>query len=109
MTEEQKKHIETYKSIIAKVDGVELKGKTMPYTSANGHMFSQLNKDGEIGIRLSKERHKELLENGASEFKSYGAVMKEYILISEEMLAAFDDVVSLMKEGLEYVQSLDPK
>ena len=31
------------------------KGKTMPYTSANGYMFSLLNKDAELGIRLSKE------------------------------------------------------
>ncbi len=30
----------------------ERKGKTMPFTSPNGYMFSQLNKAGEIGIRL---------------------------------------------------------
>ena len=33
----------------------ERKGKSMPYTSANSYMFSLLNKDAELGIRLSKE------------------------------------------------------
>lgn len=42
-----------YESAIARA-GLERKGKTMPYTSSNGYMFSQLNKDLEIGIRLSK-------------------------------------------------------
>ncbi|MFV1885080.1 MAG: hypothetical protein ACMZ7B_11375 [Balneola sp.] len=109
MTDAQKQHIETYKSIIEQVEGVELKGKTMPYTSTNGHMFSQLNKDGEIGIRLSKERQSEFFSNGLQPFKSYGAVMQGYILVSEEMLSNIDQVVELMKEGLEYVQSLEPK
>ena len=109
MTDAQKQHIETYKSIIEQVEGVELKGKTMPYTSANGHMFSQLNKDGEIGIRLSKERQSEFFSNGLQPFKSYGAIMQGYILISEEMLSNINQVVELMKEGLEYVHSLEPK
>jgi len=33
----------------------ERKGKTVLYTSANGHIFSFINKDGEFGIRLGKE------------------------------------------------------
>ena len=46
--------LKIYDQIVAE-SGLERKGKTMPYTSANGYMFSQLNKNGEIGIRLSKE------------------------------------------------------
>lgn len=109
MTAAQKQRIELYKAIIERVEGVELKGKTMPYTSANGHMFSQLNKDGEIGIRLSKERQSEFFSNGLQPFKSYGAIMQSYILISEKMLSDIDRVTELMKEGFQYVQSLDPK
>ena len=33
---------------------IERKGKNLVYTSSNGHMFSQMNKDGELGIRLPK-------------------------------------------------------
>lgn len=49
------KKLALYDQLIAKCKGIERKGKTMPYTSANGHMFSQLNKDGELGIRFSEE------------------------------------------------------
>jgi hypothetical protein len=40
----------------------ERKGKTVPNTSANGHMFSLLNKAGEIGIRFSKELQKKYIK-----------------------------------------------
>lgn len=33
-----------YDRLIAANPNFERKGKTMPYTSVNGHMFSQLNK-----------------------------------------------------------------
>lgn len=39
--------------------GFNRKGKTMPYTSHNGHMFTLYNKAGEMGIRFSKEKQKE--------------------------------------------------
>ncbi len=44
-----------YDQLVAKCERFQRKGKTMPYTSANGHMFSLLNKDGELGMRFSKE------------------------------------------------------
>ena len=34
----------------------------MPYTSANGYMFSLFNKAGEIGIRFSKEVQQKYME-----------------------------------------------
>lgn len=36
-----------YDKLIDTNPNFERKGKTMPYTSVNGHMFSQLNKAGE--------------------------------------------------------------
>ena len=47
-----------YDQLIATNAKFERKGKTMPYTSANGYMFSLFNKAGEIGIRLSKDAQK---------------------------------------------------
>ena len=61
-----------YDKLIAACTDFERKGKTMPYTSANGYMFSLLNKDGETGIRLSKESGKKFREkHKATIFKSY--------------------------------------
>ena len=49
-----------YDELVARCDRIERKGKTMPYTSANGYMFSLLNKAGEIGIRFSKDVQKKI-------------------------------------------------
>lgn len=99
-----------YKDLVEQA-GLELKGKGMLYTSDNGHMFSSLNKDGQIGIRFSKEVQEKYIEELSTEqFLSYGAKMKGYILVPESMLTDdLDRVISLLKESQEYVLSLDPK
>lgn len=79
----------------------------MPYTSANVHMFSQINKDGEIGIRLPKDKREEYLKNyETAPSKSYAAVMKEYVLIPENLLYHPDIVSSYLLDGHNYVNSL---
>ncbi|MDD7884975.1 hypothetical protein [Flavivirga sp. 57AJ16] len=82
----------------------------MPYTSANGYMFSLFNKDGEIGIRFSKEvQEKYIKEFNSSIYKSYGAIMKGYVLIPESMLEDLDNVSHYLNESYDYVTSLEPK
>jgi len=104
------KQLEIYDQIIAKCPRIERKGKTMPYTSANGYMFSALNKDGQIGIRFSKEvQEKYKKELKLFNFKSYGAVMKGYVLISKKLLKDLDTVAKLLDESYDYVMSLEPK
>lgn len=111
MTHAQEQRIELYKSIISLVEGIELKGKSMPYTSANGHMFSQLNKDGEIGIRLSDEEMKEFFVKfpRSKPFTSYGATMKGYVLIPEDLLTNTDLIAKYLTQSYQYVLSLEPK
>lgn len=104
------KNLELYEKLISMTTEIERKGKSMPYTSANGHMFSQINKDGEIGIRLPKDKREEFLKNyETAPFKSYGAIMKEYVLIPESLLSQPDIVSSYLLEGYNYVNSLKAK
>jgi hypothetical protein len=99
-----------YDELISKCPRFERKGKTVPYTSANGHMFSQLNKDGEIGIRFSKEVQKKYMEEfGTTIFRSYNSVMQGYVTIPDEMLEDLYRVARLLDESYDYVMSLDPK
>ena len=71
------KKLEFYDRLVDTNPNFERKGKTMPFTSVNGYMFSQLNKAGEIGIRLPKESGKKFMEeHQTTPFKAYGAVMK---------------------------------
>ncbi|MEM6684765.1 MAG: hypothetical protein AAF617_03125 [Bacteroidota bacterium] len=82
----------------------------MIYTSANGHMFGLLNKAGEIGFRYSKEvQEKYIQEFDSDYYKSYGATMKGYVLIPENMLNDLDRLANLLNESYEYVMSLEPK
>jgi len=82
----------------------------MPYTSANGYMFSLLNKAGEIGIRFSKEVQAKYFEElNTTIFISYGATMQGYILIHQELLADLDRCAQLLNESYDYVMSLKPK
>lgn len=102
--------LKVYDELVAKCSRFKRKGKTMPYTSANGYMFSLFNKDGEIGIRFSKEVQKKYIEEWPTTiYKSYGAVMKGYVLIPEEMLKDLDLVAKHLDESYDYVMTLEPK
>ena len=99
-----------YDQLVAKCPRFDRKGKTVPYTSANGHMFSLLNKEGEVGFRFSKDIQEKYIEEfGTTIFKSHGAVMKGYILIPEEMLKDLDNLVKYLNESYDYVMTLEPK
>ena len=103
-------NLKRYDKLVADYTDLERKGKTMPYTSANGHMFSLLNKDGEFGIRLSKEDGEKFIEeHNTTRFKSHGYFMRGYVLIPDKM---FDDMESLsayLIDGYNYAKSLKPK
>lgn len=105
-----------YKDMLALYDeiliegGFERKGKTMPYTSHNGHMFTLLNKAGEIGFRYSKQRQKEYFEKfDTSYFISYNAKMQGYILLTDKILNDRGLTLELLKESYEYICTLEPK
>jgi len=99
-----------YDQLVAICPRFDRKGKTMPYTSANGHMFSLQNKDGESGFRFSKQiQEKYIQEFGTTIFKSHGAVMKGYVLIPDKMFEELDELSKYLNESYDYVMTLEPK
>ena len=104
------KNLVLFDALVAKCPRFKRKGKTMPYTSANGYMFSLLNKDGELGFRFSKEvQEKYMKALETTYFRSYGANMKGYILIPNKMFEDLDNLAGYLNESYAYVMSLDPK
>ena len=102
--------LKLYDALVAKCTRFKRKGKTVPYTSANGYMFSLVNKEGEIGIRFSDAAQKEYLTKFETTlFKSHGATMKGYILITDKMLENLDDLALYLDESYDHVMSLKPK
>ncbi len=104
------KKLALYDEAVVKCPRFDRKGKTMPYTSANGHMFSLLNKKGELGIRFSKDiQCKYLEELSTTTFLSYGATMRGYILMPEHICNDIDQLAKYLNESYDYAMSLEPK
>lgn len=102
--------LKIYDDLVSRCKRFERKGKTMPYTSANGHMFSLFNKAGEIGIRFSKEVQLKYMEEfGTTVFKSYNSIMHGYVLIPDHMLNDLDKLAKYLDESYDYVMNLEPK
>jgi hypothetical protein len=99
-----------YDKLVAANPNFERKGKTVPYTSANGHMFSIVNKDGELGFRYAKADQEQFMkDHDTTFFMSHGAKMRGYVLIPETMFADEKRLRAYLQKSYEYVMSLDPK
>lgn len=102
--------IALYDKLVASQPEIERKGKTMPYTSVNGHMFSILSKEGVLGLRLSKEdREAFVAKYNSPPYEQHGAVMKEYVTIPDELLQNIDELSSYLALSYAYTQTLKPK
>jgi hypothetical protein len=102
--------LKRYDEVVAMRPELTRLGKSMPYTAANGHMFSLLNKAGELGFRLSKEDGEKFMEEyQTTRFKSHGAFMRGYVLIPEGMFSDMELVASYLDKAHQYVLTLEPK
>lgn len=105
-----KSQLELYDQLVAMIDQFERKGKTVPYTSSNGYMFSLLNKEGQFGIRLPKDLREQFLsEYESGPLLSHGATMREYVLVPDDLLTRPGELFPFLMSGFEYVNSLPPK
>jgi TfoX/Sxy family transcriptional regulator of competence genes len=99
-----------YDEIWAQFPEIERKGKTMPYTSMNGNMFSFVSKIGELAFRLSDEVKREYISaHGASESIQHGRVMKGYINVPEKYFDDAEFLKILCEKSIQYAKTLRPK
>ena len=82
----------------------------MPYTSYNGHMFSFIDKSGQLNLRLPTDLREEFLKKfKASPTEAHGVILKEYVAVPEKLLKDILPLKKYFKESLRYVESLKPK
>lgn len=99
-----------YEKLIATNPDVERKGDIMPYTSLNGHMFSFLSKDGKMALRLPEEEREAFLQKYTTGLSArYDTVLREYVVIPDELLKKTDELKKYFDISYAYVGSLKPK
>ena len=107
---EHEEVLKLYQKLVATNSDAELKGKTLPYTSYNGHMFSALYQDGTVGLRLAAEEREVFLKKyKTTQPVQHGAVLKEYVLVPLTLLKKTSELQPYFKKSLEYVKTLKPK
>ena len=104
------KNLELYEKLVETNPDVQRKGKTMPYTSLNGHMFSLLTKEGQLALRLPGGERESFMEKYETELcVQYGRVMKEYVLVPESLLEKTDELKGYFATSCQYIGMLKPK
>ena len=100
----------TYEEIVKTIPGLQRKGAANPYTSLNGHMFSFLDKEGKMSLRLPKDELNKFLEEHHTELSfQYNTVMKEYAIIPDQLFEnAAEQLARYFKMSYYYVGSLKP-
>ena len=102
--------IRQYDELVSHFPDIPRKGKKVPYTSINGHMFSYLGLDGTLALRLEKEeREKFLVEHETELDVQYGSVMKEYVRVPAGLQDDLDKMKKYFALSLDYAKSLKPK
>ena len=102
--------LELYEKLVKTNPHVKRKGAANPYTSLNGHMFTYLNPSGSLALRLPEnEREKFLKKYKTTLFQAYGAVMKEYVTVPDNLLKDTKTLQPYFQSSYEYVKSLKPK
>ena len=102
--------LELYEKLVATNPSVERKGATVPYTSVNGHMFSYLDKEGKLALRLpAGERESFLIKYKARLCEAYGIVQPEYVEVPDSLLSSTRELKKYFDCSYAYVSSLKPK
>lgn len=99
-----------YEEIVADYPALKVKGKANKYTSMNGNMFSALQKDGVLTVRLSETEKKAYnAEHGTGDVNSYGAVLRGYVYVTQAIWEDDAKLRALFKQCVEHAKTLKPK
>ena len=99
-----------YDKLIASNKDLERSGATMPYTSMNGNMFTFLDKEGQINLRLSAEDREAFLKKYKNAVSvQHGVVMKEYVSVPPALEKDFKMLKKLLGMSVAYAKTLKAK
>ena len=102
--------VKLYDALVATHPDVERKGKSSPYTSINGNMFTILSADGALGMRLADaDRDAFIATYRTGLYHAHGTVLKEYVAVTADLLACTAELAPYLAKSYDYAKSLKPK
>ena len=103
--------LELYAAVVEGSNGDStVKGAKNPYTARNGHMFSFLDVDGAMALRLPDELRDEFLARYESgPVIQYGSVMRGYVSVPADLLTKTDELREWFDRSYEWIGTLEPK
>ena len=103
--------LEAYRAAVDESgSGTEVKGAKNPYTSRNGHMFSFLDAEGTMALRLSEDLTDEFRSTYESgDVTQYGATMRGYSSVPTELLGDTAALADWFDRSWMWIGTLPPK
>ena len=102
--------LECYRTMVETLGDGEVRGAKNPYTSRNGHMFSFLDPDGLMAIRLSPDLEAEFRSHYESgPVIQYGRTMRGYSSVPQELLDEPETLRAWYDRSWEWIGTLEPK
>ena len=102
-------NLSLYEQLVASA-GLERKGDTMPYTALHGNMFSYLDKDGQLALRLPAEaRAAFLAKYETPPVMPNGVAQPEYVYVPADLLADTLALAPYFAQSVAYARGLKPK
>ncbi len=99
-----------YEKLVETIPGLERKGDTVPYTSLNGHMFSYLDKEGKLALKLPKNELETFIEKFKTGYHcAYGIIQKDYATVPDALLKNTNELSEFFIKSHEYIKTLKPK
>lgn len=102
--------LEMYCEVVDRSGHGTVKGAKNPYTSRNGHMFSFLDPDGTMALRLPAELEATFrTTHDSGPVSQYGRTMRGYSTIPADLLADTDALRVWYDRAWDWIGTLDPK
>lgn len=103
--------LEQYAAVVEHSEtDAEVKGAKNPYTSRNGHMFTFLDGEGTMALRLSDELTREFRARYESgDVTQYGATMRGYSSVPSDLLEETDELAGWFDRSWNWIGTLPPK
>ena len=88
----------------------QVKGAKNPYTSRNGHMFSFLDSEGAMALRLSEDDAEVFLDRyDSGPVMAYGSVMRGYVSVPDDLFRKTAELQWWFDKSHEWIGTLPPK